>query len=145
MNAFLENDNRNNSSVKILIVDDEKSIRFSFASILKDAGYEVFSAENQLDAMDILSANELNVAIIDRLLGPHNGMDLVDYINREHSFCITILISAYPSFESASEGFKHNLFAYLQKPIKRETLCTTVKKAVSKGEEIKKLYNQIKV
>lgn len=129
---------------KILVVDDEKSILFSFASILEDAGYKVFSAENQNEAMEILNKDQPDVAIIDRLLGPNNGMDLVDHINIEHPFCITILISAYPSFESASEGFKHNLFAYLQKPVKRETLCTTAEKAVTKSKEVKLFIKEIK-
>ncbi len=130
---------------KILIVDDEESIRLSFTLILKDAGYEVFTAENQTDAIAILRANRVAVAIVDRLLGPCDGMELVEYINKGHPLCTTILISAYPSFQSASEGFKHRLFGYLQKPVKKKELCETIKNAVSNSNEKQKIYSNIMV
>lgn len=120
---------------KILIVDDEESIRLSFASILQELGYEIFTATNQSDAVAILNSNRIDVAIVDRLLGSENGMDLVEYIKKECPFSTKILISAYPSFDSASEGFKHGLFAYLQKPVKVKELCETVERAIAKSEE----------
>lgn len=127
---------------KILIVDDEESIRFSFAFILTDAGHEVYNAADQFEAMAILESKDIDVAVVDRLLGSHNGMDLIEYINKAHLFCTTILISAYPSFKSASEGFKHKLFAYLQKPIKKENLCQTVEAAIKNSEEKQILYRK---
>ncbi len=128
---------------KVLVVDDEKSIQFSFALILADEGYEVFKAENQFEALAILRSNEIDVAVVDRLLGAFNGMDLIEYIKKTHSLCTTILISAYPSFKSASEGFKHGLFAYLEKPVKKNELCKTVEGAVKNSKERQAIYNEI--
>jgi signal transduction histidine kinase len=126
---------------KILIVDDEENIRFSFATILTDAGYDVIKVGHIIDAKSILSVNQVEVAIVDRLLMSHNGMDLVEYINKAQPFCTTILISAFPSFKSASEGFKHRLFAYLQKPIKKDELLNIVKTAAQNSKEKLKSYN----
>lgn len=130
---------------KILIVDDEKSIRLSFASILEDAGYEICTAEEKLGAMAKLSKGDFEVALIDRLLRYENGMDLVEYVNRNHPFCTTVMMSAYPSFQSASEGYKHNLFAYLEKPVKREELCETVSGAVKNSMEKREMFYELKM
>jgi len=142
---------------KILIVDDEENIRFPFSVILQNAGYDVISAEYITDAKIILENNSFDVAIIDRLLLPDNGMDLVKhidetrqyklltpddgmnlvkYINETQPFCVNILMSAFPSFESASEGFTNNLFAYIQKPIKKTTLLDSVKNALKRNKKL---------
>lgn len=126
---------------RILIVDDEESIRLSFAAIFSGIKYDVIAAAGLIEAKDILESNLFDVAVIDRILASNNGMDLVKHINLIQPFCTTILISAYPNFESASEGFKNNLFAYLQKPIKKEELLSAVKAAAKKSKEKQKSHH----
>lgn len=126
---------------KILIVDDEESIRFSFATILTDAGCDVIKAGHFIDAKSILNANQFDVAIVDRLLASHSGMELIEYINKVQPFCTTILISAFPNFKSASEGFKHRLFAYLKKPVKKKEVLSVVKAAVQNSKERLKYHD----
>ena len=126
---------------KILVVDDEESIRLSFSIILTDIKHDVITAADIIEAKDILESNQFNVAVIDRILESDNGMDLVKHINITQPFCTTILISAYPNFESASEGFKNKLFAYLKKPVQRVKLIDTIGAAVVKSKEKLKIYN----
>ncbi len=123
---------------KILIVDDEEIIRFSFGSILTEAGYDIVRAEDISDAKTVLALNKFRVAIVDRLLGPDNGLELVEHINTIQPDCKTILVSAYPTFQSASEGFKLNLFDYLKKPVRKSDLCKVVDNAAT---SIKKRKN----
>lgn len=128
---------------KVLIVDDETSIRFSFAKILADAGYDAVSAAGPSEAADRVSEGRIDIAIVDRLLANgQNGFDVARRIKETHPFCEIILISAYPTFQSASEAMKFNPFAYLTKPVKTETLCRTVMEAALKGrarEESKRI------
>ncbi len=126
---------------RVLVVDDEESIRLSFSTILTGIQYDVITATDIIEAKNILESNQFDVAVIDRILASNNGMDLVKYINRTQPFCTTILISAYPNFESASEGFENNLFAYLKKPVKRIKLIDIVGAAVIKSKEKLKSYN----
>ncbi len=118
---------------RILVVDDEESIRFSFRKILSRAGYDVIVAAHMIDAKAILPANEFEVAIIDRLLESYDGIDLIKHIKTVQPYCETILVSAYPTFKSASETLKLNAFAYLTKPVKKDELCQAVGEAVLKA------------
>jgi len=117
----------------VLIVDDEESIRYSYKKFLTDSGHDVAVASHFLEAKALLPANEFEVAIVDRILGDSNGIDLVKHIREAQPFCEPILISAYPSFESASETLQYDVFAYLTKPIIKKKLCQTVGDAVRKN------------
>ena len=76
---------------KVLIVDDEENIRFSFSTILTEAGYDVITAGHIIDAKAILSANQFEVAIVDRLLVSDNGMKIIEYINKIQPFCTSAI------------------------------------------------------
>ena len=134
---------KDNPMINILIIDDEESIRFSLKNFLQNIGYEVRTATDIVKAKTILSGTKFDVAIIDRILtGGQNGLDLVKHIKETQPFCETILISAYPDFNSASEILKYEAFAYLKKPIKKKEFCITVKDAVKKNSIKKKLKGQ---
>jgi CheY-like chemotaxis protein len=100
---------------RVLVVDDEDNIRVFFEKILTNAGDDVIKAAHLIDACGIPGSNQFDVAIIDRLLSPHNSMDLIKHINKIQPFCTTILMSAFPNFESASERLKHDLFIDCQR------------------------------
>jgi DNA-binding NtrC family response regulator len=120
---------------RIVVVDDEENIRFIFKKILTAAGHEVASAAHLIDARAIISANEFDVAIIDRILSDgHNGIELVEYIRAAHPFCEPILISGYKTSRSAAEALKFDTFAYLTKPVKQDKLCHVVAEAAGKSK-----------
>ncbi len=128
---------------RILVIDDEESIRFSFQMFLSNAGHKVAVAENTIDATNILSGNEFDVAVIDRILKDgQNGLDFIKYIRNVQPLCEPILISAYPSFSSAAETLQYNIFAYLTKPVKQEDICRVVKEAACRNKENKKKEKQ---
>ena len=129
---------------RILVVDDEESIRFSFQKFLSNAGHEITVAENIIDARAILSDNEFDVAVIDRILKDgQNGLDLVKHIREVNPFCEPILISAYPNFRSAAETLQYETFAYLTKPVKQEEICRVVEEAACKNKKKKEIEKQL--
>ncbi len=120
---------------RILVVDDEENIRFVFKKILTAAGYEVASAAHMIDARAIISANEFDVAVIDRILSDgQNGIDLVEYIRAAQPFCEPILMSGYQTSKSSAEALKFDTFAYLTKPVKPDQLCHIVAEAAGKSK-----------
>ena len=125
---------------KVIVVDDEESIRFSFRRFLTDEGYHVETAANTIDAMALISAREFDIAIIDCFLGGDQyGIDLVKYIEEVQTFCKIILISAYPDSANVT-GDKYKEFVYLVKPVKRNEICRVFgEKAERKKEKSNKI------
>lgn len=119
----------------VLIVDDEESIRFSYGLTLKDAGHRVVTTEYLDEAKEILETVQFDVVITDRLIRSHDGMELIEYINKNHPYCATILNSAYPGSLTVQEGSRHRVFAYLQKPLNVMKLCETVQFAARRSME----------
>ncbi len=117
---------------RILLVDDEESVRFTLDRYLKDAGYEVNTASGLSEAYSYLKTNDFDSAIIDRMLtNGENGMDLVHYIGKRKPACRTIMISAYPTIESEKEAGAYGAFIYLVKPVRKTDILSAV--AVAAG------------
>ncbi len=123
--------------VKVLVVDDEESIRYSYQRFLSNAGYDVSLASSLHDAKAFLVGDNFEVAIVDRLLGDGNGLELIKRIREVQPFCEPILISGNPNFESASETLQYDVFAYLSKPVVKKKLCQMVQNAVRKNKRKK--------
>ncbi|MDY6851789.1 MAG: PAS domain S-box protein, partial [Thermodesulfobacteriota bacterium] len=120
---------------KVLVVDDEEGIRFSLRKFLEDDGFNVDVASSFDVAEAAFSDKNYEVAVIDRILsGGHNGVDLVRFIHEHQPDCQTILISAYPTFESAAETLRLKTSAYLTKPICREDIIGAVREAVRRSK-----------
>jgi len=115
---------------RVLVVDDEENMRFTLKSFLNDAGFDVAVASDGEGAEALLATQEFHVALVDRMLS--NGQDGVDVIKRLkqlNPFCEAILITAYPTFESATETLRCGSFDYLVKPVRRECVCKAVQNA----------------
>lgn len=118
----------------VLIVDDEDSIRDSLEIILGEAGYDVASAADAQGAVDLLQSSVFDVAIVDRILpGRLDGVHVIREIKKANPQCETVLMSAYPSFESAAKLLEHETCAYLTKPIQQQEICAVVAEAVRKN------------
>jgi DNA-binding NtrC family response regulator len=125
-----------NEKYRILLVDDEECVRFTLDKCLRDAGYEVNSASGLSEAFVHLKTHDVDIAIIDRMLTDgENGLDLVRSIRNSHPFCQTIMISAYPSFESAAEATRFGNFAYLIKPVRKADILATVAAATRSARQ----------
>ncbi len=118
----------------VLVLDDEESIRWSLQRFLKDAGYEVATASDVGEARALLSEREFQAAVVDRILPDgEDGLEFVKYLRRKQPECASILMSAFPSFESAAEALRCETFAYLTKPFRKDQICRTVQEAVEHG------------
>jgi DNA-binding NtrC family response regulator len=118
---------------KVLVVDDEEAIRFVFGRFLADAGYEVLLAEHENDAREILSGNEFDVAVVDRVLSDgQSGMDLIKAIKESQPSCEIIMISGFPKFHDTPETPGDIPYAYLTKPVRKDDIVRAVGEAVEK-------------
>jgi signal transduction histidine kinase len=117
---------------RILIVDDEEDIRNIFQYIVSNMGHDVYVAKNAEEAKLIINTEEdLDAALVDRILpGKEDGLDILGYIKIHQPLCQSILVSGYPTFNSASEALRYSAFDYLTKPVKEKELSQVIDAAV---------------
>ena len=115
---------------KILIVDDEESIRYTFNSFLSDEGYEVTTAGAYDEAMDKLLASDYDLVFMDIILGGKTGIDLLLNTRKNNIHCPVVMITGFPNAETASDAIRLGAFDYIFKPVRQETLLHTTNMAL---------------
>ncbi len=119
---------------KVLVVDDEEAIRFTFKKFLTDAGYSVWLAAHETDAKNILISTRFDVAVVDHILSDSNGgAQILKKIKELQPSCQVIMISGSPSINIRSQIAASDYYASLEKPIRKDVLCSMVAEAVEKS------------
>jgi PAS domain S-box-containing protein len=115
---------------KILIVDDEESIRFTFRSFLEDEGHEVDTASTFDEALELILGKAYDLVFADIILGGKTGIDLLREMKRGNRDCPVVMITGYPNINTASEAVRLGAFDYISKPVKPDTLLHTANLAL---------------
>jgi len=114
---------------RILVVDDEKGQRDILDAILRKEGYLVATVPGAREAMERLEAEEYDVVLSDLKMKGISGLELLESVlELEPRQCIVIM-TAHGTIDSAVEAMKKGAFDYLEKPLDRETLLMTLKRA----------------
>jgi len=117
--------------VKILIVDDEESIRQTFEIFLTSAGYQfVKTAATFAEAVKALAETTYDLIICDIVLIGPSGTELLRQIRETGVKCPVVMVTGYPNLESASESVRHGAFDYISKPVNKETLLHFTQQAI---------------
>ncbi|MBL7050429.1 MAG: sigma 54-interacting transcriptional regulator [Nitrospira sp.] len=109
-------------NAKILIIDDEEGIRFTFGKFLKAKQYSVDTAKDFDEALECISTNDYDVIFADIILRGKTGIDVLREINKRNINCPVIMITGYPNIDTASEAIRLGAFDYIPKPIQKDTL-----------------------
>lgn len=115
---------------RILIVEDEKSLLVSTKDELEDEGYEVYSAQNGRDAVEMCEKMEFDVCILDMRLPGMSGEEVFERIKYTQNDIKIIVVTAYGSIEQAVMMMKKGAFYYLSKPYNIDELKIIVKRAL---------------
>ena len=108
---------------KILIVDDEESIRQTFEIFLNSAGYEYVKAVSNFDeAMGAIVTVSYDLIISDIVLIGPCGTDLLKKLREAGIKCPIVMVTGFPNIESAAESVRHGAFDYISKPVNKDTL-----------------------
>jgi DNA-binding NtrC family response regulator len=106
----------------ILIVDDEPIVRESIRDWLKDAGYEVYTAESGEEALALIEKQDFGIIVIDVRLPGKTGIKVLSEVKQQKPQIKSIVITAYPSAELAAEAMKLGAVDYLIKPVNPDDL-----------------------
>ncbi len=116
----------------ILIVDDDSRMCDTVEALLKNKGYATQTTNNGKKAIEYLSQNNFDLALLDIVMPEVNGLTVMDYINRKTPETLVIVITGYRSEELAIESLRKGAYDYLKKPFEPEKLIRTVGNALNK-------------
>ena len=123
---------------RILVVDDEPSVRTVVRMTLEKAGYDVLEAENGEKAIEVINTGEnrlvLDAVICDIRMPKINGVQAIDYFQREYPHVPVIVLTAYPETQMAVSFIRNGVADYLIKPVEAQKLQAAVAKAMEQRQ-----------
>lgn len=125
-------DGQASTSINILVVDDDQDVCEYLQDFLSADGYSVTCVNDPTKALDALREREFHVAILDLMMPKLSGIDLLGQIRKVDDDIAIIILTGYPSLESATASIEHEVSAYIRKPFSiddfREALARIAKK-----------------
>ena len=116
--------------VNILLIDNEETIRYSFSRFLAAAGHNVVTAKGYKEALARMDEAEFELILTDIYLEDGWGGDILREVMQRHLKTRVIIMTEYPSTETAQDSSRMQAADYLVKPIKQERLLYSVNKAL---------------
>ena len=123
----------NQPNLKILIADDDDSLRRVLEFQLQEAGYEVQAAENGARALEIFASDAVDCLITDWRMPQMSGAELLQRAGAINSEVPVIVITAFGDVETAVEAMRGGAFDFITKPFNRRAILLTVEKALKYG------------
>ncbi|MGE4559620.1 MAG: sigma-54 dependent transcriptional regulator [Desulfobulbus sp.] len=115
----------------ILVIDDEESLRNTFQFFLQNQGYgPVHTAASFEEALQALSKQRYDLIISDIVLGGNTGIDILKRVREMGISCPMVMITGYPTVETAAEAVRLGAFDYIPKPVDKEALLKTARIAL---------------
>ena len=129
---------------RILVVDDDESIRKALTAVLEEEGYIVDTAQNGREAVEKCNASYYNLALIDIRLPDMEGTRLLNAMRQDTPPIVKIIVTGYPSLSNAVEAVNKGADAYLLKPFSMGDVLRTIREHLDKQEEARR-YSEGKV
>ncbi len=118
-----------NTKPNILIADDEKKM-LDILHINLSEKYQLFMAENGLEAKTIIEHQPLDLVISDLKMPKMGGRELLNFVKEEYPSLPFIILTAFGTIEEAVEAIKNGAFDYIVKPVKLDELQHLIEKAI---------------
>jgi len=116
-----------------LIVDDEPALRRTLARLLQSRGVIVLTAEDGSDAMDLLSREVIDVALVDLMMPRVGGLELLEHVRGRHVGVEVIMMTAFGDVETAVKAVRSGAYHFLTKPFRsNDEVVLTVTKAAER-------------
>jgi len=127
------------TKTRILVIDDDESIRKVLKTILEDEGYVVDTAENGKEAIRKSNENFYNLALIDIKLPDMEGTKLLTAMKETFPPMVKIILTGFPTMQNAIEAVNKGADGYVTKPIEDiDALLSKIREHLKKQEEQKK-------
>lgn len=128
---------------KILVIDDEKLIRWTLEQHLAKEGYEVISADSAEKGLQIINDDSPDLILLDNRLPEMTGLELLEKLNVHERGLMIIMITAYGLVETAVKAMKLGAYDYISKPFNLEEITFVIRKALEAGS-LRKQVRQLR-
>ncbi len=118
----------------ILIVDDDKQVLKSLKIWLKNEGFKPFTASNGDEALSIVEEHPIEVALVDYRMNKEDGVSVARRLKETDDMLKIIILTGFPSFETAVTAMKVGIFDYISKGSSNEKILEVIKKAISERD-----------
>src|SRR3974390_3217789 len=116
---------------RLLIVDDELSVRDSLAKWFSEEGYDVATAESANEALTRVAEQTFDVALVDIKMRGTDGIELQRRLHEIHPDMLVIIMTGYASVETAIAALKNGAYDYVNKPLDPDEIAHLVAKAMA--------------
>lgn len=117
---------------RILVIDDEKTLRYFLRLHLQEQGYHVTVAADGKTALSLIDKNNFEVALIDLRLTDMNGLDIVRHLRQVAPQTSVIILTAHATLDSAIEALRQGAHDYLTKPFNTSDLLASVADGIAR-------------
>jgi DNA-binding NtrC family response regulator len=121
----------------IIVIDDEPRQRNILKTILDEEGYEVHTAPSAEKGLDLIRELSPDIVLTDLKMSGISGLQLLDHLPEDSVKPAVVLMTAYGTISSAVEAMKKGAFDYLSKPLEKDSILLTVKKADERMQLLK--------
>ncbi|HLM25111.1 MAG TPA: response regulator [Pyrinomonadaceae bacterium] len=118
------------NEARLLVVDDEESLRITTAAIFEKEGYIVHTASSGDEAIDLLSKTDYDLVLTDLHMEGGDGLSVLNQIKRHAPLTISVVLTGFASVESAIAALQEGAYDYLIKPCDIESMKHTVRRGV---------------
>lgn len=120
---------------KILVIDDEKTIRDAIRDILEYEGYEIDEAKDGQQGLEMVTSGKYDIALCDIKMPKLDGLELLQKAREEGVTTQFVMVSAFGNVENAVEATKRGAFDFITKPPDLNRLLVTVRNAIEKSND----------
>ena len=118
------------ASERVLVVDDEKLIRWSVKSRLEEEGLEVLEAASAAEARRALAENDVDMVLLDHRLPDATGLEILQALSSTRPEISTVMMTAYGTVDTAVQAMKLGAHDFLTKPVNLDELALVVARAL---------------
>jgi len=119
-------------ALRVLVIDDDAGIRGLLETVLTTDGYAVTTLDDPLAAESVVRAGQFHLCLLDLMMPRQDGVSTLERIRRVDRDLAVVIITGYPSVETAVETMKLDALDYLRKPFTVEALRAAVDRALRK-------------
>ena len=133
------------TNARILVIDDEKSIRVTLKKILERENFEVDTARDFQSVKSVLNVENPNfdLLLVDLVLPKTNGIDIVKYFNEKYDFDIPVIfLTGEPNLDSAINALRLGAYDYIEKPIQKAKLLEVIDFALKRKKSVESIQDK---